>query len=80
MERAPGEMFDRVPPRLAREFVAVPGDDKEILHVFADDLAVVSPDRRDRVEQERECLHAEVPDPLVTVAVAFFERDKLRKL
>ena len=48
------EVLNGVSFGLARELVAIPGYDEEVLYVFTDNLAVVAPKRRHRVEEKRE--------------------------
>ncbi len=71
-ERTSRKALDWISFGLAGEFVTVPGDDEEVLHVFADDLAVVAPKRRDGVEQKRERVQPEVPELLIVIAVVLF--------
>lgn len=79
-KRATRELFNRVSFRLASKFVTVQRNDEEILDILADDLAVVSPEGRDGIEDKREGVQTNIPKLLITVSNVLIQGGDLRKL
>ena len=65
---------------LSSEFVSVPRDDEKVLRVHANDLSVVSPEWRNRIQEDRERIHAKFPQLLVPVLVSLFQGNDFGKL
>ncbi len=76
-KRAARKLFDEVSFGLAGEFVAVQGNDEEVLDVLADDLAVVPPEGRNGIKDKRERVQTNVPKLLITISNVLFERGDL---
>jgi hypothetical protein len=72
-ERPLRQACDEVSLWLSRELVAIPRDDQEVLNVNSNRLAVAPPKRSDRVQQEGQRVHTDVPELLVPVPILLFE-------
>lgn len=53
------------------EFISVPGNDEEILDIFAYGFTIVSPERCNGIEKKCQCIHTEFPDLLIVILVFF---------
>lgn len=60
------------------ELVSIPRYNEEVRHVFAYDLSVHTPEGSDRVEDESESIHTELPELLIIVLVALLQGDDMR--
>ena len=74
------ERLDGVPIWLSCELVSIPWDNEEVLHVLANDLAIVAPERSDGVQQQSKGIKTDIPQLLIVIAVIFLESDDLRQL
>jgi len=72
-KRPPRQASDGISLQLSRKLVTIPRDDQKVLNVNADRLAVAPPKRRDRVQQEGQRVHTDVPELLVPIPVLLFE-------
>lgn len=57
------------------ELVSIPRYDEEVCHVFAYDLSVHTPEGSDRVQDEGESIHTELPELLIIVLIALLQGD-----
>ncbi len=60
-EGSPRKRLDRVSFWLSGEFVSIPRNDEKVLCVYTNDLSVIPPERRNGIQENRECVHAEFP-------------------
>lgn len=72
----PRELYG-IPFIFSGELVSIPRYDEEVCHVFAYDLSVHTPERSDRVEDESESIHTELPELLIIVLVALLQGDDM---
>lgn len=72
-ERSFRQRGDGISLRLTRKLVTVPRDNQEVLDVDADRLAVAPPEWSDRVQQEGQHVHADVPELLVSIPIFLVE-------
>ena len=79
-ERPSRQAHDRISLRLARELIAVPRDNQEVLNVNANRLAVAPPERSDRIQHEGQHVHTDIPELLVPIPVLLFEGGYQRQL
>jgi len=78
-EGSPRKCLDRVSLWLSCEFVSVPRDDEKVLRVYPNDLSIVPPERRNGIQENRKCIHAEFPKLLIPVLVSLFQSNDFRK-
>ena len=80
LEGSPRKCLNGVPLCLPSELVSVPRDDEKVLRVYADDLSVVPPEWRNRIQENRKGIHTELPQLLVPVLVSLFQGNDFGKL
>ena len=68
-ERSFRQSGDRVSLQLSGELVAIPWDNQKVLNINPNRLAIAPPKRSDRVQQESQRIHTDVPELLVPVLV-----------